>query len=146
MHIATSEYTIRHSQNSKPSSDHISLEAVRVSDRRQLGHIHLDLLPVRESTVKLGKISTYYTIRTVGGGVIDYGGNGIGTMLLLQGMLWAKENDARYLVGQFVPEKELYSVKSWYERRSIIVSEDMSSISGIVIAVIRSCQNIVQHY
>lgn len=146
MLIATKEYTIRHGQYSRPDLDHITLEAIRLSDNRQLGHITLELMPEHESSVKLGKITTYYPIRTVGGGNIDYGGNGIGTMLLLQGMMWARDKDARYVVGRFAPEKDKNSLKNWYENRSIFVSADLQTISGIVTGVIYSCQSIIALY
>lgn len=146
MHIATNEYIVRHGQYSRPDSDHITLEAIRSSDNRRLGHIYLELLPPHESAVKIGKITTYYPIRSPFGGAIDFGGNGIGSRLLLEGMLWVFDKDARYVTGKFEPEKDRNALKKWYEDRSIFVSQDMQSISGLVTAVIYACQNIIARY
>ncbi len=146
MKITSGEYVIQPSGLCRPESDHVTLEAIKIAGGKRLGHISMEILPDQGNVVKLGKITTCYTVPVWPRSVFDYGNSGVGTRLLLEGMYWATNKGATNLVGRFVPEKDLYTVKAWYENRNICVSEDLQDISGYVPAIVASCLGIIARY
>lgn len=104
------------------------------------GRISLHIDPDKPSVVQLEKITTYY-LRS--DSLDDFGGQGRGTGLLLQGVLWAIQNGATELSGMYAPDTDFYATVAWYSKRQVFVTDDLNYVYGDTIKIAAACIQII---